>query len=72
MKVVRFIWLDAGSTIDRCRVALFGCSLTNEDSISLATRWFDLRYGSSAGLIPPRQTFNGAPAVAKSGPPRGL
>jgi iron complex outermembrane recepter protein len=61
-----------GIKTDNFTIAVFGRNLTNEDSIPLATRWFDLRYGSSAGLIPPGLTFNGAPAVAETGSPRGL
>jgi outer membrane receptor protein involved in Fe transport len=53
-------------------ITLFGRNLTNEDSIPLATRWFDLRYGSSAGLIPAGLTFDGRPAFAETGSPRGL
>jgi iron complex outermembrane recepter protein len=61
-----------GFKTDNFTLSLFGRNLTNEDSVPLATRWFDLRYGSSAGLIPPGQTFNGAPAFAETGSPRGL
>jgi len=43
---------------ERWEVSLFGRNLTNEDSIPLATRWFDLRYGfaprvGGPGGIPP-------------------
>jgi iron complex outermembrane recepter protein len=61
-----------GIKADNFTVALFGRNLTNEDAIPLATRWFDLRYGSSAGLIPAGLTFNGAPASAETGSPRGF
>jgi outer membrane receptor protein involved in Fe transport len=61
-----------GVKTDKFTLALFGRNLTNEDSIPLATRWFDLRYGSSAGLIPPGLTFDGRPAFAETGSPRGL
>ncbi|MFM2409546.1 MAG: hypothetical protein RL481_374, partial [Pseudomonadota bacterium] len=57
---------------DNFTFSLFGRNLTNEDAIPLATRWFDLRYGSSAGLIPAGLTFNGAPASAETGSPRGF
>lgn len=53
-------------------LSVFGRNLTNEDSVPLATRWFDLRYGSSAGLIPAGLTFNGAAAFAETGSPRGI
>jgi iron complex outermembrane recepter protein len=61
-----------GIKTDHYSVALFGRNLTNEDSVPLATRWFDLRYGSAAGLIPPGQTFDGRPAFAETGSPRGI
>jgi iron complex outermembrane recepter protein len=61
-----------GIKTDNFTLTLFGRNLTNEDSIPLATRWFDLRYGSSAGLIPPGLTFDGRPAFAETGSPRGL
>jgi iron complex outermembrane recepter protein len=61
-----------GIKSDNFTIAVFGRNLTNEDSIPLATRWFDLRYGSSAGLIPAGLTFNGSPASAETGSPRGL
>ncbi len=61
-----------GVKTENFSVTLFGRNLTNEDSIPLATRWFDLRYGSSAGLIPAGQTFDGRPAFAETGSPRGL
>jgi iron complex outermembrane recepter protein len=61
-----------GFKTDNFTLSVFGRNLTNEDSVPLATRWFDLRYGSSAGLIPPGQTFNGSPAFAETGSPRGI
>jgi iron complex outermembrane recepter protein len=61
-----------GIKTENFTLAVFGRNLTNEDSIPLATRWFDLRYGSSAGLIPPGLTFDGRPAFAETGSPRGL
>lgn len=69
-------------------VAVFGRNLTNEDSVPLATRWFDLRYGSACRSDVPQfpsatcpstvarpigpTTFNGSPAVAETGSPRGI
>jgi iron complex outermembrane recepter protein len=61
-----------GLKTENFTLSLFGRNLTNEDSVPLATRWFDLRYGSSAGLIPPGLTFNGNPAFAETGSPRGI
>jgi iron complex outermembrane recepter protein len=61
-----------GIKTENFSIAVFGRNLTNENSIPLATRWFDLRYGSSAGLIPPGLTFDGRPAFAETGSPRGL
>jgi iron complex outermembrane recepter protein len=61
-----------GVKTDNFTLSFFGRNLTNEDSVPLATRWFDLRYGSSAGLIPPGLTFDGRPAFAETGSPRGL
>jgi iron complex outermembrane recepter protein len=61
-----------GFKTENFTLSLFGRNLTNEDSVPLATRWFDLRYGSSAGLIPAGQTFNGTAAFAETGSPRGL
>ncbi len=69
-------------------IAFFGRNLTNEDSVPLATRWFDLRYGSAcrsdvpqfpSGTCPSTlarpiapTTFDGRPAVAETGSPRGI
>ncbi len=55
-------------------VSLFGRNLTNEDSIPLATRWFDLRYGAGTTGLPPAAgvTFDGRPAQIETGTPRGF
>lgn len=55
-------------------LTVFGRNLTNENSIPLATRWFDLRYGgAAAGGVPSSGlTFDGRPAFAETGSPRGL
>lgn len=37
--------LRAGAESEHWRFALYGKNLTDEDTIILATRWFDLRYG---------------------------
>lgn len=54
-------------------IALFGRNLTNEDSIALATRWFDLRYGAGTrGLPTTPQTFDGRTAIIETGSPRAF
>jgi outer membrane receptor protein involved in Fe transport len=59
-------------------VALFGRNLTDEDSINLATRWFDLRYGLGTRNLPagsgnpPTRLFDGRPAQIETGTPRGF
>ncbi len=54
--------------------AVFGRNLTDEDTIPLATRWFDLRYGAGTRGIPAAATitFDGRPAIAETGTPRGF
>jgi hypothetical protein len=68
--------LDAriGLRTDRFSIALFGRNLTDEDSIPLATRWFDLRYGAGTRGLPPAAgvTFDGRPAQIETGSPRGF
>ena len=63
-----------GYKTDNFTIALFGRNLTDEDSIPLATRWFDLRYGAgTTGLPPPASvSFDGRPAQIESGSPRGF
>jgi iron complex outermembrane recepter protein len=77
-----------GIKTDNFTIALFGRNLTNEDSVPLATRWFDLRYGSACRSDVPQfpsatcpstvarpigpTTFDGRPAVAETGAPRGI
>jgi hypothetical protein len=55
-------------------VAVFGRNLTDEDSIPLATRWFDLRYGAGTRDLPPASsvTFDGRPAQIETGSPRAF
>jgi hypothetical protein len=55
-------------------IALFGRNLTNEDTIPLATRWFDVRYGAGTRGLPPAAsvTFDGRPAQIETGTPRGF
>jgi len=41
-----------GIESENIRLTLFGRNLTDEDSIVLATRWFDLRYLGPNGIDP--------------------
>lgn len=52
----------------------FGRNLTNEDSIPLATRWFDYRYGAGTTGLPAAAsvTFDGRPAQIETGAPRAF
>ncbi len=77
-----------GIKSERFSIALFGRNLTNEDSVPLATRWFDLRYGNGCRSDVPQfataacastlvrpiapTTYNGSPAVAETGSARGI
>lgn len=63
-----------GVRTPRVTFAIFGRNLTNEDTIPLATRWFDLRYGAGTrGLPPPSSVqFDGRPAQIETGTPRGF
>ncbi len=63
-----------GLRTENFTLALFGRNLTNEDSIPLATRWFDLRYGAGTRGLPPAAsvTFDGRPAQIETGTPRGF
>lgn len=55
-------------------IAGFARNLTNEDSIPLATRWFDYRYGAGTTGLPAAAsvTFNGSPAQIETGAPRAF
>lgn len=67
---------------DNWSANVFGRNITDEDSIILATRWFDLRYGApsgaTAGLAPARiaasggSATQGLPNSITTGSPRGL
>ena len=59
--------LRLGVKSDDWSVTAYGRNLTDEDTIPLATRWFDLRYGSG-----PRGLAGTAPAGYDSGSPRAL
>jgi hypothetical protein len=55
-------------------ISAFARNLTDEDSIPLATRWFDLRYGAGTQGLPAASsvTFDGRPAQIETGTPRGF
>ncbi len=63
-----------GLKLEKFTISVFGRNLTDEDSIPLATRWFDLRYGAGTqGLpAPATVTFDGRPAQIETGSPRGF
>lgn len=63
-----------GIKTENFTLALFGRNLTNEDTIPLATRWFDLRYGAGTRGLPAASTvtFDGRPAQIETGSPRGF
>jgi iron complex outermembrane recepter protein len=67
-----------GFRTDNLTVAVFGRNLTDEDSVPLATRWFDLRYGAGTRNLPagvgnpPGLTFDGRRALIETGSPRGF
>jgi iron complex outermembrane recepter protein len=62
-----------GIRTERVTVSFFGRNLLNEDSIPLATRWFDLRYGAGTRGTPVGNvsSFDGRPAQVETGTPRG-
>ena len=55
-------------------ISAFGRNLTNEDSVPLATRWFDYRYGAGTTGLPAASTvtFNGSRAQIETGAPRAF
>jgi outer membrane receptor protein involved in Fe transport len=59
---------------DRWRANVFGRNLTNEDAITIATRWFDLRYGNATTA--PASTRitadGGSSTTVTTGSPRGF
>lgn len=63
-----------GYRFGRVQITAFGRNLLNEDAITLATRWFDLRYGAGTTGLPAASsvTFNGSPAQIETGTPRGF
>lgn len=66
--------LRLGVRNERYSITAFVRNLTNEDSVPLATRWFDYRYGAGTRGLPPAAsvTFNGKPAVIETGAPRAF
>ena len=63
-----------GVRIKNFTLTAFGRNLTNEDSIPMATRWFDYRYGYGTTGLPAASTvtFNGSPATIDNGAPRAF
>jgi outer membrane receptor protein involved in Fe transport len=63
-----------GLRTEKVTLAFFGRNLTNEETIPLATRWFDLRYGAGTRGLPPASSvqFDGRPALLETGTPRGF
>ncbi len=59
--------LRFGVKSDQWSLTAYGRNLTDEDTVPLATRWFDLRYGSG-----PRGLAGVAPAGSDLGSPRAL
>lgn len=57
---------------ERFSITAFVKNLTNEDSVPLATRWFDYRYGAGTRNLPTSPSFNGTPAVIETGAPRAF
>lgn len=71
--------LRLGVSTERVSVIAFGRNLTDEDTIAMATRWFDLRYGSGrtglAGTAPSPSTpplTTPESYGSDAGSPRGL
>ncbi len=64
---------------DRWSANIFGRNILNDDTITLATRWFDLRYGGAAA-VPPTSlpglnriiADGGSATTATTGSPRGF
>lgn len=63
-----------GYRTENFTISVFGRNLTDEDSIPLATRWFDYRYGAGTTGLPAAATvtFDGRPAVIETGAPRAF
>ncbi|MFT4026337.1 MAG: TonB-dependent receptor plug domain-containing protein [Novosphingobium sp.] len=63
-----------GVRIKNFTLTAFGRNLTDEDSIPMATRWFDYRYGYGTTGLPAASTvtFNGSSATIDNGAPRAF
>ena len=63
-----------GLKLEKFTISVVGRNLTTEDSIPLATRWFDLRYGAGTQGLPAASSvsFDGRPAQIETGSPRGF
>jgi outer membrane receptor protein involved in Fe transport len=64
--------LRLGVRSERWSLTAFGRNLTDEDTIPLATRWFDLRYGGCTAGQNCRGLAGTAPANADRGSPRSF
>ncbi|MFM7395764.1 MAG: TonB-dependent receptor [Gammaproteobacteria bacterium] len=68
--------LRLGVKSDDWSITAYGRNLTDEDTIPLATRWFDLRYGSGprglAGIAPVAPAGDTVTPTYDSGSPRAL
>lgn len=53
-------------------LAAFARNLLDEDSVPLATRWFDYRYGAGTTGLPATATFDGRAAQIETGAPRAF
>lgn len=60
--------------LEKFTISVFGRNLTDEDTIPLATRRFDLRYGADTAGLPSAAgvSFDGRPAQFETGTPRGF
>lgn len=61
-----------GVRSDNWSLTLFGRNLTDEDSIPLATRWFDYRYGNGRRDVGATGTFQGRTLAVETGAPRAF
>jgi iron complex outermembrane recepter protein len=63
-----------GLRSDKWSFTIFGRNLTNEQSIPLATRWFDYRYGGgrTTATQPASGLYNGQNLATETGAPRGF
>lgn len=53
-------------------LTLYGRNLTGEDSVPLATRWFDYRYGNARRDVGTTGTFQGSTLGVETGAPRAF